>query len=352
VTRLVDLGEYALHKWLASALGTADGALDRPGDDCAFLDLLPNHYLLVTSDRLPLNLTGEYAGRLVVTQSFSDIVSKGGQPKAFLLDVFLPRDATLDDFQAIVLGARREAERYGAHIAGGDTKEDTKLTVVGVGIGLVEKPHRISRAGARPGDVVAMTLAGGQRVGGRWAKAVVDCLGADLAPALRDALAERYARDFQLPCREMQAAVATGRVTAATDNSDGLGGSLQLIGEASGVGFVLARDSLLAILDPILPDVANALAVDVLRFAFAPGYDWQCVVTVARDGFEAARRAVTQAGGDLVAIGGVTADRAVRVADAAGRGARLALFTDEKFKSTAWEEQPRRWLTFDMVTPE
>ncbi len=349
--RLVEIGEYGLHTWLRTTLGSTSGELDEPGDDCAFLDLLPNDYLLVTSDRLPLNITGEYGGRLVVTQSFCDIVSKGGTPIAFLLDVFLPREATLEEFEAIVLGAKRETARYGARIVGGDTKEDTKLTVVGVGIGVVPKPHRVSRAGARVGDVLALTLAGREPLGARWAKIVVDALRADVDAETRGALERSYARDFQIPAREMQAAVRAGFVTAAMDNSDGLGGSLTLIGLASGIGFILDRVALLEALDPLVAPVAAALATDPLRFMFAPGYDWQCVVTVERAGFELTRRVVREAGGDLLPIGEVTADTQMRLRDGRAAERRLTLFGDEKFKLHPWHEQPRHWLEFELTAP-
>lgn len=350
VTDLTDIGEYGLHEWLFETLGSSSSdGLSGPGDDCAFLDLLPDQYLLVTSDRLPLNLGGEYGGRLVVTQNFSDIVSKGGRPLAFMLDVFLPRSATLEDYQQIVLGAKRETEKYGARIVGGDTKEDHKLTVVGVGIGVVSKPHRVSRRGASPGDLVFVTLANGERLGARWAKIVADYFSLPLSVAVRDELERAYARDIRLPCAEMQAAVATGAVTASIDNSDGLGGSIKLISRASGVSFTLDRERLLKTLDPLITPVAEALNTDPLRFALAPGYDWQCLLTVSRSRAAEVQEAVRQAGGELMSIGEIADGGAAVLRVAGGVVGRLHLFDDEKFQAHPWEDQPRRWLEFPLT---
>jgi thiamine-monophosphate kinase len=349
LTSLKEIGEYGLHTWLMDTLRISGDGLTEPGDDCAFLDLLPNHYLLVTSDRLPLNLGGDYGGRLVVIQNFSDIVSKGGRPIAFLLDVYLPREATLEAFQQIVLGAKREVEKYDAHIIGGDVKEDHKLTVVGVGIGLVAKPHRVSRRGARPGDLVLLTLAGGEQLGMRWAKIVVDYFSPVLPSAIREVLDQVYARDIRIPCGEMQAAVATGRVTASIDNSDGLGGSLQILSQASGVGFALDREQLLKTLDPHIEPVAQALSTDPLRFAFAPGYDWQCLLTVPERYCVLVQEEARKAGGEVVVIGEVIKEKVVMLREGGRRAGRLHLFGDEKFKPHPWEHQPKHWLEFPLL---
>jgi thiamine-monophosphate kinase len=339
VTRLVDVGEYGVHAWLRTALAAPAGAIAEVGDDCAFLDLVPGHWLLVTSDRLPLGLGGRYGGRLVVVQNFSDIVSKGGRPIAFLLDLYMPREASFEELQEIVLGAKHEAERHGAFVIGGDTKEDKKLTVVGVALGLVPKPHRVSRAGARPGDVVAITLARSEPLGARWAKVVADYHRPSLPASVDEALGAAYARDIAIPAAEMQAAVATGLVSAAIDNSDGTGGSLEILARASGVGFALERAGLERTIDPLAATVAAALGTDRLRFAFAPGYDWQCLLTAAPARFAEVEAAVAAAGGALVRLGVATAERAITL-----DGARLRPFTDEKFKAHPWEDQPRHWL--------
>lgn len=342
--RLVDVGEYGLHAWLRQALATTNGS-DVLGDDCAFLEVTSDHYLLVTSDRLPLGLSGQYGGRLVVTQNLSDIISKGGTPIAFLLDVYMPRDATFEDFQDIVLGARREAARYRVPIVGGDTKEGKELTVVGVAIGKVAKPHRVMRSGVQPGDTLALTLARRQRIGTRWAKFVTDHVKAPVSPALAAELQRRYDQDIELPIAEMQAAVATGFVTAAIDNSDGIGGSLEILSRASGVGFAIDRERLTGALDPLVHPVAEALRTDLLRFAFAPGYDWQCLLSIQRDRVDEVVDAVGAVGGELALIGEATAERDIVLCDAGQRIGRLIPFTDEKFKSHAWADQPRQWLS-------
>ena len=349
MTALTDIGEYGLHAWLLRTLGSSFDDLSGPGDDCAFLDLLPDHYLLLTSDRLPLNLAGEYAGRLVVTQNFSDIISKGGRPVALLLNVYLPRDATLEDFEQIVLGAKRETEKYGARIVGGDTKEDQKLTVVGSAIGTVPKPHRVSRRGARPGDHVFLTLAGGERLGARWARIVADYFSPRLGDGIRDELERAYARDIRLPANEMQAAVGTGGVTASIDNSDGLGGSIEILMRASGIGFALDREGLLQTLDPVVMRVAEALDTDPLRFAFAPGYDWQCLLTAPPAQAEVVKEAVRQAGGELVRIGDVAEGTGTILRVAGSPVGAVHLFGDEKFKRHRWEEQPKHWLAYPLI---
>jgi thiamine-monophosphate kinase len=123
---LTDVGEYALHRWLAETLAVAGPNIIRgAGDDCAVLEIgLPDSYLLATSDRVPLLTDRKETGRFAVVHNVSDILAMRGTPIGFLLNVYLPRDTPLHTFQDIVIGARDAWVVFRTAVIGGDTKED------------------------------------------------------------------------------------------------------------------------------------------------------------------------------------------------------------------------------------
>jgi len=145
-TLLTDVGEYALHHWLAKTLITTNSNIIRGvGDDCAVLDVgLPDSYLVATSDRVPLLTDHTETGRFAVIHNVSDILAMRGTPIGFLLNIYLPRDTPVRIFQDLVIGARDACSEFRTAIIGGDTKEDSKSTVVGTCLGVVRREGKHS----------------------------------------------------------------------------------------------------------------------------------------------------------------------------------------------------------------
>lgn len=354
MTLLSDVGEFGLHAWLAANFGARRGSLCGPGDDAAIIEVPDGYDVAVSTDRASVgNLADQspgYVGRFTVTQNFSDIICKGARPHGFLLAALLERDTKLEYFESLVTSAAMEAKAYGARLVGGDTKENEVNTIVGVGIGLVRRGQAVARDGAKPGDVVAVSLTKKRRLGWRWARHVVDQLGYQgLSDAIVDAMRMRYEADLSLPLDETLAAVATGATTACIDLSDGLGDSLQMVGESSKVAFVIDEEAVEGLVDTELEPVAKRFGVPLMKFAWSPGFDWENLFTVRKEHFEDVRRSVQSTGGDLVPIGTVENDTSlparIRVRHGRGGCSTLIPFSGGMFKKTRRSEQAQLWIS-------
>jgi len=349
MTLLIEVGEAFLHAWLQKVLRSETRALESVGDDAALIDIPSGYEVLVSTDRAPLAdlavRTGTYLGHFTVMQNFSDIICKGGLPVGFLLVTLLRRDATLEYFQEIVLGAAEEARKYGGRLVGGDTKEHPLDTVVGTAIGVVPKGGAVARSGAAPDDVVAVTLTGGDRLGWRWACHVVERLcPAAVSADLMEKLKSRYVEQSILPFKETLAAIRTGAVTSSMDMTDGLGHSLTTIGAQSGVGFVLDEVAVEGLVDTEIRPVAEALGVPLIKFAWSPGFDWENLLTISPNHLDTARKAVRNAGGDLWPIGVVTSAKDITIGRSTGPRVRLSPFSGSVFSSAPRQQMAQRWL--------
>jgi thiamine-monophosphate kinase len=349
MARLIDLGEYELHRWIRQYLNESENKPIDIGDDCAVLDFGGDFYLLLTSDKVPSSLKGEYAGQFCVIHNFSDIVSKGGTPVGLLLDIYLSRDADFEeDFQPIVKGADKETKKYGARIIGGDVKEFSRLIIVGTGIGTVKKEHFLPRYGAKIGDVVAVTLTQGEKWGGRFAYIVSEYFKLNLSAKILDRLKTIYKSSLSIPFKETLAASLLPGITSCMDMSDGLGSALKLVSDFKRVGFRIDKSALETCLDPIVFSVAEGLGVDPIKFCFSPGYDWENFLTMEPDALPKVQSAVRAVGGEIIAIGQVIDGSDVILARKNNLIKRLNLFSDEHFKPTKWEDEPRVWRDFKL----
>lgn len=348
MTKLTEVGEFGLHAWLRDSFSSAKGSLFGVGDDAALVEVPPGHDVLVSTDRVSLpNLidqSGRYVGRFAALQNFSDIICKGGMPVGLLLAVSLQRSTNLEYFRDIVQGAADEAALYGAKLLGGDTKEHDSNTVVGVAFGIVAKGQAVSREGARPGDLVAVSLTQNWKIGWRWARHVVAHFGeAGLAESLLEQVKANYVSRSALPYRETLAAIATGAVTACMDMTDGLGDSLKIIGEQSGVGFLIDEESVISLVDPALQPIADHVHVPIVKFAWSPGFDWENLLTVQKHCFDEVRQCVRLAGGDLFPVGEVQEGCGIRIELKGGGQANLVPFSGSVFKSTPRQQQADVW---------
>lgn len=243
----------------------------------------------------------------LVRVNVSDIIAKGGKPDAALLALVWPkaRDAAqLDDFAR---GLGKDLERWGAHLAGGDTTStDGPLTLTLTLLGRVGARGPVRRSGAKPGDDVWVT----GTIGDGWLglQAAQGAFGGMTAEA-RNLLVSRYRvpEPPRLPLADLVAAHANGSI----DVSDGLVADAGHVAEASGVAIVIeaAKVPLSAVGHAY---VANGKAD--LRALLTGGDDYQTLFTApvsARAVIEAARLDVTR-------IGRVQAGSGVRVLDASG----------------------------------
>jgi thiamine-monophosphate kinase len=311
--RAGDLGERALVQRLtarlrprANFLGLADDAAALPwGQDClvATLDTLAAH------THVPAQATPRQVGHLAAAANLSDLAAKGAQPVGLLLGLGLPRAYPAADAEALVDGVQALAEAHGAEVLGGDTKPALELTVAIAALGRAPRERILARAGAQPGDVLAVT----GTLGG--AAAGLAALERGLPPA-----SARRSLEPQPRVPEGLALAASGAARASIDLSDGLATSLHHLARANpGCAFALQPDALP--LDPAALAAAAPGTEEATQWALQGGGDYELLVCLDAARVDEAAQAVRRAGGRLTPIGRVEQGEGVWLQQPRGRGA-------------------------------
>jgi thiamine-monophosphate kinase len=178
--------------------------------------------------------TAEDLGWKAAVSALSDIAAMGGRANFVLVTLALPADVEVPYVEGLYRGLATAVESAGAVIVGGDTTAShagivMDFTVVGEVVG-----RPMLRSGARPGDVIAMTGAIGER-------------GAGLHALLNGIDAPELVREYLHPLprlAEGQWLQAHPGVKAMMDVSDGLLPDTRHIAEASRVRIDLRTDGL------------------------------------------------------------------------------------------------------------
>jgi thiamine-monophosphate kinase len=282
VSTIKDIDERAFIAQLASVFGRGKDELKIPAgdDDCAVLEF-GGEYLVVTTDMLhqktdfPDTMTPWQIGWMAAAVNFSDIAAMGGQPLGLLAALGYPQNMSLEDAGEIARGMRDCAEFCETSVIGGDVDSHEELTITGTALGRVSREELLTRKGARPGDLICVT-------------ATLGGAGAALEAYLKNMDVDN---DFMKPLLEPVPRIAEGRmlaksgaVTSAMDTSDGLALSLYDLASVNEVGFVLREESLP--IDRRVFEIA-ASEKEALELALYSGGDFELLVTVSRDMFEA-----------------------------------------------------------------
>jgi len=304
VRRLGEIGEKKLLEWIVRRLEEPEGAALPPGDDAADFSLRGR--LIVSCDMLaektdiPPGLGLRSVGYRAVTAATSDVAAKGGKPFAYLISLMLPPDMSEEEFKELWRGFEEAAKLYGGGIVGGDLNSGDQIIIDVMCMGRGDKV--ISRLGARPGDILAVTGEFGVHAAG---------LHALLNEIRGDPLAEKVIQRFEKPIARIAEAVAlaeSSAVTASIDSSDGLAESLHLLSEANDVGFVIEKP-------PISEEAvkySEKFGVDLFDLVFYGGEEYELVVTIKPGMLEDAMMSVKEIGGKLIPIGRVTEEKKIK----------------------------------------
>jgi len=302
--RLGEIGERGLIEWIVKRLGELEGATLPSGDDA--VDMLFKGRLVFSCDMLsestdvPRGMSLRSVGYKAVTATTSDIAAKGGRPIAYLISLLLPSSMREKEFEELWNGFEEAAELYGGRIVGGDLNEGDQMVINVTCIGFADRT--VSRLGARPGDVVAVTGEFGAQAAG---------LHALLSGNKGDPVSESVIKRFTRPVARINEALALVESTAITssiDSSDGLAESLHILSEVNDVGFFVE-------FPPVSGDAekySEKFNVDLFDLVFYGGEEYELVVTIKPRMLEDAVKAVERAGGRLIAIGRVIDDKVVK----------------------------------------
>jgi thiamine-monophosphate kinase len=204
-------------------------------------------------------------GVKAAAQNLADIAAMGAAPTALLFGLAVPGTTAVRWVLELTGGLVAECERAGATIAGGDITgaDDVMLGITALGTLAGRAP--VTRSGARPGDVVALSGPVGRSAAGlALLQAGVD---PDSAPGLADLVAAHRRPRPDYPAGPL---AAMAGATAMIDISDGLVADLGHVAAASGVRIDIRSADLPA---GSLDAAAGLLGVDWREWALGGGED-------------------------------------------------------------------------------
>ena len=159
------------------------------------------------------------AGRKALAAGLSDLAAMGASPGEAYVVVAAPTELEDDALLGIADGLAEVASRHGVTVAGGDLVASPVLFVSVTVVGYEpEGAQLVTRAGANPGDLLAVT---GRLGGAAGALALMEDGGRSLSPELREAVLARQLDPA--PRLGEGLALAAEGATAMIDVSDGLG---------------------------------------------------------------------------------------------------------------------------------
>jgi thiamine-monophosphate kinase len=267
---LADAGEFGTIARLVERLPTTGAVVVGPGDDAAQVHVGGGRALVATDVLVDGRhfrrdwATAHDVGRRAAAQSLSDLNAMGGGTTAVVVGMTAPGDLPVDWAVDLAAGLAAECDLVGAAVVGGDLTRADVLTLCVTAVGAADSDP-VLRAGARSGDVVAMTGRQG------WAAAGLAVLQRGFRSPR--AVVEAYRRP-EVPYGAGAEAAAAG-ATAMVDVSDGLVADVGHVAEASAVAIDLRSDAF-EVDEPLLA-VGAALGVDPLSFVLGGGDDHSLV---------------------------------------------------------------------------
>jgi thiamine-monophosphate kinase len=266
-------GEFGLIARIIARLGEDPSVPLGPGDDAAVVSA-PDRRVVATTDVL---VAGRHfrldwasavdIGHRAAAANLADVAAMGATPTALLVALCLPPETDVAWVDGLADGLAAEAARAGARVVGGDLSASPTLTIAVTALGDLAGAAPVTRAGAHPGDLVAMA----GRVGLAAAGYTVLARGFR-SPKL---LVQAYRRpEPPYPAGVQAAAIGA---TAMIDVSDGLLADLGHIATASEVSIDLQREAF-----PMpgeLRNAAEALGVDPYDWILTGGDDHPLVAT-------------------------------------------------------------------------
>ena len=163
------LAEFALHEHIRSVNSMLPSTVEiPPGDDLASLRLEGSRILagvdqVVLGRHCRADTPPEAIGRKAVLRALSDVAAMAATPVATLAAATLPRGVHRSWGVALYEGLRSTAAEFAAPLVGGDLalfQDDASSAVVSVTVlarPALRNDRLITRSGARPGDLVAVT---------------------------------------------------------------------------------------------------------------------------------------------------------------------------------------------------
>lgn len=273
VDTVADVGEFRLIDALTVERRQPEHTVLGPGDDAAVV-AAPDGRVVASTDVLVQGVhfrfdwsSPEQVGRKAVAVNLADIAAMGAVPTAILVGFACPGSTKTAQVTAVANGMWEEAAASGVGLVGGDMVAADQIVISVTALGDLQGMNPVTRAGARPGDVVAVR----GKLG--WAAAGLAVLGRGFRSPAGVVNAQRCP---QPPYADGPIAAAAG-ATSMIDVSDGLLADLGHVAVASGVEIDIDANRLAV--DQKLVDVGSALGADPLTWVLTGGEDHALAAT-------------------------------------------------------------------------
>jgi thiamine-monophosphate kinase len=267
----------------------------------------------------------ESIGYKALVRATSDLIAMGATPKQFLLTLAIPANRQRKWLKSFLLGMRRAAKILKMQLIGGDTTCSPSVFISITAIGEIDRGLAVTRAGARPGDIlyVSGTLGraqlGLELMQNNPSAAPAELLQPHLYPRIR---------------RQLGSWLARNRIASAMmDLSDGLSTDLARLCESSGVGARVFAGRLPCVQLPAAGfGELSRLKLDPLEMALNGGEDYQLLFAVPRRKHGLLRKAPGFK--ELTQIGQVTSDKKIVLIDTTGKVCPLRKGGWDPFRKT------------------
>jgi len=283
--RIAEIGEFGLISKIAALIDEKGDRQSRArrdlllgiGDDAAAWKC-PGGIELITTDILVEEVHFDFAytgwrdlGWKSMAINISDINSMGGRPRYALVSLALPGRGEVGDVLDLYSGILEISNTYGIAVAGGNISASDKV-VINIALTGLAEGNLMTRASARPGDLIAVFGFPGLSAAGHKALTQFINLDADALQLFKNA----HVR----PSPELNNGplLAGHGVRTAIDISDGLAADLTHICTASGVAATLHLNKL-----PIHPFLSKYFGRDCLKMCLAGGEDYELLFTATPD---------------------------------------------------------------------
>jgi thiamine-monophosphate kinase len=262
----------------------------------------------------------EAVGRKALATALSDLAAMGAEPGEAYVALGTSEALGEAELLRIADGLAEVALRDHVTVAGGDLVRSPRLFLSVTCVGY-ERPGIpvVTRAGAEPGDVVAVT---GELGGGAAALRLLT--GEDPAGLGTEARDRLLARQLDpRPRIAAGRALAASGATAMIDISDGLGADAGHVARAGAVHLSIELQTA-----PLPEGIAAVAGGDraALELAASGGEDHELLVTIPPERLDAAVSAVAEIGSRLTEIGQVMEGSGVTITDAQGRAVAASGF--------------------------
>jgi thiamine-monophosphate kinase len=305
--KVSDVGERAIVEFARKICKSGPRIKVGIGDDAAAVDI-DGKYLIATTDMLiarthfPKGTTAAQMGLKAVVVNLSDLAAMGAEPLGLIFSVGLPRTLSVNFVKDMMREMDMVARSYGAYVVGGDLDESDEIIIAGAAFGLAKKGRLLTRSGARPRDLIAVTgELGAASVG---LKILLDKIHVKGYERLVRAQLEPRAK-----VKEGLALANSGGVTSAIDITDSLAANAWQVSRMSKVKIIFDYEKLP--ISPAIKKFSRSRGLNVDDFALFGGEDFELLFTVRPSGWKKVQRAFRRLGTAVTLIGRVSKGRGV-----------------------------------------